>query len=124
MIKESEMLGLSPKESEIYIALVKEGETAANKLAKLTDSNRTVTYNVLQNLLRKGLISFVIRNSKRFYQISNFENLLVNIQEKELLAKETISKLKNLKPSKTQENIVEIYEGKEGLKMIKDIKNE
>jgi len=124
MIKELEMLGLSPKESEIYIALVKEGETAANKLAKLTNSNRTVTYNVLQNLLRKGLISFVVRNSKRFYQISNFENLLVNIQEKELVAKEIILKLKKLKPSKTQENLVEVYEGKEGLKMVnKEILN-
>ncbi len=55
MIKELEALGLSPKESEIYMALVKEGQTSANKLAKITDINRTVTYNTLQNLLKKAL---------------------------------------------------------------------
>jgi len=118
MIKKLEILGLSPKESEIYLALVKEGESTANKLAKLTSSNRTVTYNVLQSLIRKGLLSFIVKNSKRVYQISSVDNLLVNIKEKELLAKEVISKLNKIKPIKNKENLVEIYEGKEGLKVI------
>lgn len=118
MIKELERLGLSPKESEIYFVLAKEGESTANRLTKLTNSNRTVTYNILQSLTKKGFISFVVKNSKRVYQISSFNSLMVSIQEKELLAKEVILNLNKIKPSKNKESMVEVYEGKEGLKVI------
>jgi sugar-specific transcriptional regulator TrmB len=118
MIKKLAMLGLSNKEAETYLALAKEGETGANKIAKLTQSNRTVTYNILQNLLKKGLISYTVRNSKRLYKISSFTHLLTGIQEKQLLARDVISRLHKIKPKKKQEKGVEIFEGVEGLKTI------
>jgi len=118
MLKELQDLGLSTKESEIYYELSKEKESTANRLSKLTNTNRTVTYNILQNLIKKGLISFFIRNNKRIYNISSYDNLLTKIKEKEFLAKQVISNLKKIKTSKNEENKIEIFEGIEGLKTI------
>lgn len=118
MLKELQDLGLSNKESEIYYELAKEKESTANRLAKLTNTNRTVTYNILQNLVKKGLISFSIKNKKRTYNISSYDNLLTKIKEKEFLAKEVIKNLKRTKPITNEKNEAEIFEGIEGLKTI------
>ncbi len=75
MLEKLKKIGLSGKEAIIYSALVKSGESTANELAKITSTNRTVTYNLLQQLVDKGLISYVNKNKKRFYQISNLYSL-------------------------------------------------
>ncbi|MBT5215421.1 TrmB family transcriptional regulator, partial [Candidatus Woesearchaeota archaeon] len=51
MLEELQKLGLSDKESLIYLELVKLGESTANSISKETSTNRTVTYNVLQQLI-------------------------------------------------------------------------
>jgi len=118
MLKELQDLGLSNKESEIYYELAKENKSTANRLAKLTNTNRTVTYNILQNLVKKGLISFSVKDKKRTYNISSYDNLLTKIKEKEFLAKEVIKNLKRTKPITNEKNEAEIFEGIEGLKTI------
>jgi len=58
MIEKLQQIGLSKKEAQIYLALAKKPETTANGIAKATSSNRTVTYNILQQLLEKGIITY------------------------------------------------------------------
>ena len=118
MIEELKNIGLSPKEAEIYSSLINQGEITANNLAKINKTNRTVTYNILQSLSKKGLISFVIKNSRRYYRITSPNNLLINVREKELLIKELISKINRINPVKKQENIIRVLEGKEGLRSV------
>ena len=118
MLEELQKLGLSDKEATIYLALAKHGKSTANFLAKQTSTNRTFTYNILQQLVDKGIINYINEKNKRFYTISNPESLLNSIKEKELLAKEIIPKINKIK-AKTQSNRnVEIYEGLEGMKSI------
>ena len=118
MIEDLRNLGLSKKEAEIYLALVKEGASKANKLAKKTNSNRTVTYNVLQNLIRKGLISYSVKDAKRIYQCLEPSRLRDFLKEKELIAKKIIHELSKIKPKTNKESKVEVYEGLAGLKMV------
>ena len=124
MLEKLQRIGLSDKESHIYLALVKLGESAANELAKQTSSNRTVTYNILQQLIEKGLVSYIKKLSKRFYFISDPKSLLVDLKEKEILANDLIKEIKKIKkPKEISYKNVEIYEGKEGLKlMFEDIR--
>jgi len=118
MIEKLQKLGLSKKESEIYLALAKKQATSANEIAKETSTNRTVCYNILQQLSEKGIISYSKKENKRLFSITNPESLLVNIKEKEELAREVIKDLEFIKKNKTSNREVEVFEGKNGLKQI------
>jgi len=120
MFEELKKLGLSNKEAEIYLVLAKLGESSANELSKKNSTNRTVTYNILEKLIEKGLVSFVNKSNNRVYTIAKPESLLSSIKEKEILALSLIDKIKKLKQEKKQINRVEIYEGLESVKSIFD----
>jgi len=118
MIEKLQRIGLSKKESEIYLALAKKENSTANNLAKETSSNRTVCYNILQQLIEKGIVTYSKKNNVRFYAIANPESLLSDIREKEDVAKELIADLKNFQIKKSSKKSVEVFEGKNGLKQI------
>ncbi len=118
MLEKLQKLGLSERESHIYLALVKLGESTANQLAKQTSSNRTVTYNVLQQLVEKGLVSYVRKEGRRFYLISNPEALKASLKEREEIADDLISEIDKIKPVPASFKNVETYEGLEGMNVI------
>lgn len=118
MLEKLQRIGLSEKESHIYLALIKLGKATANELAKQTSSNRTVTYNILQQLVEKGIVSYIKKDKKRFYKISNPNSLLSSIKEKEKLTTELISEINKIKAKTTSLMNVEVYEGTEGMRTI------
>ncbi len=50
-------LGLSTKETDIYLALLKQGRTTPSQLAKFTKLNRATTYHLCKSLVGRGLIT-------------------------------------------------------------------
>ncbi|MBC8500812.1 MAG: hypothetical protein ISS25_02040 [Nanoarchaeota archaeon] len=120
MLEKLQKIGLSEKESHIYLALVKSGESTANKIAKQTATNRTVTYNVLQQLVEKGLVTYIHKDKIRLYVVAKPEALLSSIKEKETLAKDLISEINKIKVTPQSFKNVAIYEGLEGMKVIFD----
>ena len=79
--KKLKEVGLSNKESEVYIALLKNSPTSGGDLAKFLNMDRTHTYNVLKNLVYKGLASHIIKEKKTLFQASSPKNLLNQIQQ-------------------------------------------
>ena len=65
LIKKLEEAGLGGKESAVYLALLKNGPIGGGNLAKLLNMDRTHTYNVLNNLVNKGLAGHIIVDKKR-----------------------------------------------------------
>ncbi|MBC8495810.1 hypothetical protein H8D36_06660 [archaeon] len=123
MIERLQKLGLSEKESHTYYALVQSGESIANDIAKQTSTNRTVTYNILQQLVEKGLISYIKKNKKRYYSIAKPISLLSNIKEKENIANDLITEINKIQTIPKSFKNVELYEGLDGMKTIyEDIK--
>jgi sugar-specific transcriptional regulator TrmB len=120
MLEELQKLGLSDKESLIYLELVKLGESTANSISKETSTNRTVTYNVLQQLIDEGLVGYIKKNGKRYYSVSNPNSLLSPIKEKEVIANDLIKKIKSLNVRDNPSHKVEVYEGVEGMRSIFD----
>lgn len=118
MLEKLQGIGLSKKESEIYLALARREHALANELARYTSSNRTVTYNVLQQLVEKGIIAYVTRSNKRYYSIADPNNLLVPFREKELIAKQVIGDIQRISPIKPANRNVEVFEGVAGTKSI------
>ncbi|MCK5624520.1 hypothetical protein KAI04_01640 [Candidatus Pacearchaeota archaeon] len=107
--------GLNEKEVKIYLELLKQKLCTASKLAKLTKINRTTAYLELENLMQLGLVSYIIKNSKRYYQSANPRKLIEILETKKKKIKSILPKLELLH-STTEEVKIETYEGKEGLK--------
>ena len=118
LAKKLEETGLSSKEATVYLALLKNGPISGGDLAKLLNMDRTHTYNILRNLINKGLASHIARDRKTLFQITSPRNLLNQIQSKEQIIKSVIPELLNLEKVKLKPSIVSILEGKAGLRTI------
>lgn len=115
MEEELVKFGLNEREAKIYLALMKEKSSTASNLAKKTKINRTTTYLELENLIKKGLASYVIKDSKRYYQGVNPEKFLDILEEKKKQMERILPKIYSLN-NPIEPFKVEIFEGKEGIK--------
>ena len=109
-------IGLSNKESEVYIALLKNSPISGGELAKLLNMDRTHTYNLLNNLINKGLATHILENNKKLFRSTSPKNLLNQVQKKETLIKSILPELLNLEQIKKEPSVVRVLEGKEGLR--------
>lgn len=121
MKEQLEEIGFSTREAEIYIELIKLGSTTANIISKRLNLDRTVTYNVLNKLVKKGFVSHISKDKKRFYQTTDLKNLARPVKEKEILVEKTIFELQNLRKEVDELPKIEIFEGKEGLKSVYEV---
>ncbi|HLC50119.1 MAG TPA: helix-turn-helix domain-containing protein [Candidatus Nanoarchaeia archaeon] len=116
--------GLSLREIKIYTTLLNQGELMANELSKRTGLIRTNVYDIVNSLIKKGVVAYVIRNGKKYFTATEPEKLIdyINTQKKELEDVETEIKgiLPKLKPANFnfKRPEIEVYEGKEGMKTI------
>lgn len=118
LAKKLEEVGLSSKEAEVYIALLKNKLVGGGELAKFLNMDRTHTYNILRNLVYKGLASHIIKDKKTLYQASSPKNLLNQIRQKEQVIKSIIPELESLETIKLTESVAKVLEGKSGLRTI------
>ena len=55
--------GLTGNEARVYLELIKKGELTANQIARNISMDRTLTYTVLNHLIEKGQVSYVIKEN-------------------------------------------------------------
>lgn len=111
-------LGLTGREADAYIALYSFEETTATQLAKITKEHRTNIYDSLAGLVKKGLITYIIRRNVQYYRVTDPEKLLNYLEEKATIARSIIPELKRKLHQATEKPTVEVYEGNEGFKSL------
>ncbi|MBW2981644.1 hypothetical protein KY343_02070 [Candidatus Woesearchaeota archaeon] len=120
-----EQLGLSKNEAKTYLTLLRLGSVPAGKLIKELGMHRAAVYNLLDLLIDKGLVHYVIQANRKYFEAQEPERLLelietkrnkLNEQEKEL--EKAIPELKAKRELSTEEQEGTIYKGKKGLKSI------
>ncbi len=116
--KNLEKMGLTRNESIIYISLLKLGITGAQNLIKESELHRSRVYDSLESLQTKGLVSYVVKDYKKYFQAVKPEKLLDYIEEKKEAVKQIIPNLKKMEGMKREEISASVYKGKEGLKTI------
>jgi len=110
------MIGLSESEANIYLTLLKLGESTVVQISQSSGLHRTNIYDSIEKLKAKGLVSYLHKENKQFFRAADPENLLLYLKEKENSISKIIPELKQLK-SKIQEKItVEVFKGPEGMK--------
>src|SRR3989344_7302496 len=75
-------LGLLESESKVYLALLSLGSTSSGKIAKETELNRVSVYKALENLSKKGLVNYVIKANRKYFEAVNPRVLEDLIEEK------------------------------------------
>lgn len=118
-------LGLLENEKKVYLALLSLGNALASKIAEKCNLHRTNVYSALDTLAKKGLVSFIIKENRRYFEAADPEMLLniLNKKEQELAKERTdlkliISELKSKKTENQESLHAKIYKGKEGFKVV------
>ena len=115
-------LGLTDKESEVYMTLLQGGEMTADQLAKISKLNRSTAYVQIKLLQERGLVSTFKRGKKTYFAAESPNNLtrVVNKRKQEIEHQETevvllVPELLNIFGSAVDRPTVRVFEGKEGL---------
>lgn len=94
IINKLQSLGISGREAEVYIALLQKNELTAPEVAKLTTAARTKIYEILQNLVKKGLCTEKYKDGLKVFSCIEPNIALQNIlkfDEEELTRKKKIA---------------------------------
>lgn len=124
-IKELEKIGLSPNEALIYHTCLTAGECTIIDLAKQTGISRTTIYGIADELVHKGILSFIQKQAHRIYSAQEPKKikLLLEKQKAEIDQKSTI--FEALLPALSMQfsqggskPIVSYYQGQEEVRLI------
>lgn len=113
-------IGLSDKESRVYLALLELGTASVQSIASKASIKRPTTYLILDDLLQKGLVSVVPRAKKALYQAEPPDNLLGDLHRREELMKRFLPSLQAIYNTRKEKPQVQLFEGREGVKQVYD----
>lgn len=111
-------LDLSKQEASIYIAALELGFSSISDIAKKAGIKRPTAYYVIEELIKKHLVSRAPKGRRAFYLAESPHKLLDKIREQEkklVTALPHFEALQNSAPNKPK---IRFYEGKEGIMSI------
>ena len=80
-----EQIGLSRNEIKAYFALLELEQASATPIVKKSGIPNSKVYLTLDKLIKKGLVSYVIKNNAKYFQASDPKNLIGFLNDKENL---------------------------------------
>lgn len=104
-------LGFSANEAKVWLALHEIGPATAHEIRKQTKLHRANIYDALERLNRKGLVSHILKEGRRYFEASSPENLLTLVREKELAVQRILPELALARKFARQPNGAAVYEG-------------
>jgi len=76
-------IGLTKSETKVYLALLRLGQTTAGKIVEEAKVTRSKIYDILERLKNKGLVSYIIKESTKYFSAANPNNIINYLEEKE-----------------------------------------
>ncbi|PIN93423.1 hypothetical protein COU54_03130 [Candidatus Pacearchaeota archaeon CG10_big_fil_rev_8_21_14_0_10_31_24] len=118
-------LGLTEKEAETYLALLKLGSVPAGPLIKSLGMHRAAVYNLLDILISKGLVHYTIQANRKYFEAQKPERLLEFIENKKNELSDKEEQLRKIIPELESQRTISaesqegtVYKGKKGIKSI------
>ena len=123
--KALEQLGLSDKETKVYLACLKLGPSPVRKISTEVSINRGTTHDILRSLVKRGLVSYYHQHRHQYFIAEDPEKLNDLVEEEHQKILETkgrifaiIPQLKSMYDNAQEKPIVKFYEGHAGAKII------
>ena len=111
-------LGLSDKQITLYLALLELGQSKASDLAKRTGFKRPSVYDMLNNLVQRGLITCTMQGKRQFFQAEHPRVLLEIPKRIDQHVRKVLPELQQIYNRNTQKPTFRYYEGVEGIRRI------
>lgn len=117
--------GLSQSEIKVYLAILGLGASLAGDITKKANINRSNCYDAIQRLIEKGLVSYVIKANRKYFQAETPQKFLELLKEEENQLKIKEEEIKKILPQLMAKSKISaekpeatIYKGKKGIKSI------
>jgi sugar-specific transcriptional regulator TrmB len=121
-LKPLEEIGLTESEIRVYLALLRLGQSTAGPIVDEAKVTRSKIYDILERLKNKGLVSYVIRESTKYFGAADPRSIMSYLDEKEKKIEKEKDSIKNILPelisqyTKGGENkTAEIFIGMKGM---------
>ena len=118
-----EQIGLSKNEIKIYFTLLELEQSTATPIVKKSGIPNSKIYPTLDKLIKRGLVSYVIKNNVKSFQASDPKNLIDILSTKEKLIAQQKNEIEKLIPEierkrkfAKEKQEATIYEGLDGIK--------
>ncbi len=111
-------LGFEKRERSIYLSLIRQGDLTALQLARDTYIDRTTTYDLLDRLIAKGIVSQYTKNKSRYFRALAPEGLLASFKDKYRSLERVLPELQKLAHQSSAPITCELFHGKDGLKSV------
>ncbi len=120
-----ENIGLTKSEIKVYLTLLETGSTSTGPLVEGSGISSSKVYEILERLISKGLVSYVMKGKVRYFEAGEPERIIDYMEEKERMLGERKEKLKDMLPtlaarrgaSKYRHNVT-IFRGLRGLRTV------
>lgn len=116
--KSLEKLGLNDKESRVYIAALEMGKFSVLALANKTSIKRPTCYLILDELVKKGLVSTFPKAKKVIYVAEHPNVILKRSADSYALAKQLMPELQALISTTSEKPELKVYSGQKGIQQI------
>ncbi len=110
-------LGLTDKESKVYLACTEVGTGVVSKIAQAAGINRVTTYDILNKLKQKGLVGYYTKQKIKYFTSTKPEVLLEEFEIRTNSLRSALPKFKRL-TGETNHPRIRYFEGLEGIKAI------
>lgn len=118
-------IGLSDKARDVYLSLLQQGPSPATRVAQTTGLKRPTTYDVLSELMVKGLVSEVEKRGVRHFRAETAEQLVSYLNQEISVLENQKTRLKGLLPQiqsmagrEYKKTVVKYFEGQSGFREV------
>ena len=106
-----EELGLSKNEVKVYLTLLELGSATSWEISKRIKIHRTNTYDALNRLVKKGLVSYISKDDKKLYEILDPTQLKNVLREKEIALEKVLPEFLMAKKLAGEQSEAVVLEG-------------
>ncbi|PJC37086.1 hypothetical protein CO046_02220 [Candidatus Peregrinibacteria bacterium CG_4_9_14_0_2_um_filter_53_11] len=110
-------IGLSDKESRVYLACLELGSSAVSEIARRARINRVTCYSILEKLMQKGLISSIRQENKILFDATDPRLVSNDMTQRAKEFRAALPEFRRLRGDVIHPN-VRYFEGLEGVKAI------
>lgn len=111
-------LGLSRQEASIYVASLELGFSSISDIAKKAGIKRPTVYYIIEELIKKQLISKAPKGKRTFYLAESPQKLLDNLRAREEKLVNILPNLEALQKAAPNKPKIRFHEGKEGIRTV------
>lgn len=114
--------GLTEGEIKVYLALLELGSSTTGPIIEKSGIARSIIYQILDKLMEKGLVSYIIKEKTKYFQAAEPNKLLEYIDEREKQLEENKKKVQALLPElllkqkMVEKNAANFYTGFKGIR--------